>query len=278
MQKEAKIGDLQEHISKARERLSELGFDMERQDSGLDVSSTSDIEVTNQKSESDSKYYNGYPNHSNESKPTQPDRTPKTQKRHKSNEHFDKWKDTVANDLEFLKQLSSNLRDSIAQDLHSVISFRETSKRDSRAYDQCSIGDRQASRFSSQFEENMVESIAGSYNLSGDSDTYSLTNSIFTGYSTDGDNTSRLAYCSSLESINTIGNDTLYPPSDLSFTKRRVSSLRRRSSSKRKHRIGKRGSWKREPIPKIYTIQQARPPIMNLASVAFTRNLTDTFV
>lgn len=157
----------------------------------------------------------------------------------------------------------SRLRDSIAGDIHHahVVSknIRTVITNDMN---------RRASWASERSRQDVAGSIAQSYDLEN-FDEFSYVNNFLASplsFAATEPNFDFKKHYSSGESINTLDNDRFYP----------------NTMEKRKHRLrkkAKRSHWKRDPVKKVYTIQDTKEPTIVQACVARNRSLSvDTFV
>lgn len=182
-----------------------------------------------------------------------------------ASERFTELRDAIAVDLEHAKYISANLRSAICSDLAEA-----------------SFGCKSATYQYVQSRQDLSGAIAGSYDLDDNCDTYSYVSSHLprrpasVASSCEASSVgSRHSRCSSCDSISALSNDKMYPgscPGTTPRTHRRTSPWRQ----SRSRRVGRRHSWKRRPIEKVYSIQEPRDPHTNQVGVAFRRDLTAT--
>ncbi|XP_013407592.1 gamma-aminobutyric acid type B receptor subunit 2 [Lingula anatina] len=274
-EKESTIKELENHVHNAKSKLLKMMDPEGRQDSGLDIDlSTSSLENENEKpgdckgkEAKESEYASRVNSLYHQSRPTPAVWNMKysgrgsrrsSVKSVESYANITRLRDSIALDLNVVQNLSSTLRESISNDL--------SPRRQCTTHYYDNVRTRQ----------DLASAIAGSYDLADDSDTYSYVSNHL-GYSSDGSAVGyprrtngyipRLEKSASMESVSTLDNDKYYPsvPSQSS----------RSTKKKRKKRFG---HWKREPRPKVYTVQDAQEPNVVQSNVAVTRNLNKTVV
>ncbi|XP_050415629.1 probable G-protein coupled receptor 156 [Patella vulgata] len=253
-EKDLAINDLQKHLSNAQKKLMEISLDQEaRQDSGLDI----DLSSSSGQDDSDANTSGVSGEQLTPEKTPPPPSLPvvtlldtDVQRQHSLKSYNSsasvvgynklcRLRDSIAEDLNQAKHLSTNIRTSISRDMDKV---DKVSRHRSFRYD------------SLKSRQELAGSIAQSYNLADSGETYSYVSSCVTS-SSNLQQVRNVQYSSS-ESIDTLPNDKLYPE---------------RRKKPRRHM--RRGDLNKT----VYTIS-ANPRIVQSA-VTLSKSLdTDTFV
>ncbi|XP_071094942.1 gamma-aminobutyric acid type B receptor subunit 2-like [Haliotis cracherodii] len=258
-EKDTTIKELQQHLTSARDKLLQITEEQVKQDSGLDIdlssSSGQDEDSTMAPHDEDISSIHGdsyYPMHHHPS----PDILYRSNARVSSGHSsagsvaslskLYKLKNSLVEDISQANTISANLRNSLSKDLDQI------GKRRSWIYD--SVRSRQ----------ELAGSIAKSYNLDDNGDTYSYVSSYLPSscsvFNLDPSSRKQRHY-GSAESLATLANDRLYPS---------VTEQRREARRKLRH-----GHSNRD---KVYTIQNAPLPECVQNVVSHKQSSSDTFV